>query len=46
MKNLKYIWENWNSPDRRPIGQMLLLFPLWLCYVPAKAYVEFVEKKF
>lgn len=30
---------------KRPLWQVLLIFPLWLAYVPARAFVSFMDKK-
>lgn len=43
-KDMKYIYDNWNSPTRRPIWEILLLLPLYLLYLPCKVYVEWFEK--
>lgn len=29
---------------RRPVWQIILLFPFWLIYVPARAYVNFMDR--
>jgi hypothetical protein len=30
---------------RRPLWQIVLIFPLWLIYVPARAYVDLMDRK-
>lgn len=33
----------WRSPQRRPVWQMIALLPVFLFYVPARKFVDWVD---
>jgi hypothetical protein len=35
----------WTSPNRRPLWQIPLLLPLFAIYLPARAFVDWMDGK-
>lgn len=35
----------WHHPDRRPLWQIAVLLPLFLLYIPAAAFVRWMDSR-
>jgi len=44
MKTIRYVIANWNSPDRRPVWQILVLLVLFPIYHAARWFVDRMDR--